>query len=172
MTKQDFNNQLIELQERLYFFAVSLTADTEEARDLVQETYLKAFTNCCKFDDTTNLKAWAYTIMKNTFINNYRRSVRQNMLFDYIDDTVFLSQNRDAYSIEPDSELRRKEIVGVIEQLENGFKEPFEMRMQGYKYKEIAETLGMKIGTVKSRIFFTRKKLCTILSDYGQEDYN
>ncbi len=167
MTTSEFSNQLISLEEKLNRFALRLTADKDNAKDLLQDTFLKALAYREQFEDSTNLKAWTYTIMKNTFINNYRKSSRQNTTFDNTKDLFFLSQNKDTFNVEPDSVFREKEINKAIECLDDEFKVPFRMHTQGYKYKEIADILGLKIGTVKSRIFFTRKKLSDILYDYN-----
>jgi RNA polymerase sigma-70 factor (ECF subfamily) len=105
--------------------------------------------------------------MKNTFINNYRRNVQRNATFDATKDLFFLNQNKDTFNIDPESTLCEKEINMAIEKLEDEFKIPFKMYHQGFKYKEISEMLGMKMGTVKSRIFFTRKKLAETLEGYG-----
>ncbi|MDR2037979.1 MAG: sigma-70 family RNA polymerase sigma factor [Bacteroidales bacterium] len=166
MTSSEFSNQLIGLEKKLNHFALRLTDDKDDAKDLLQDTYLKALAYKEQFEDETNLKAWAYTIMKNTFINNYRKSTRQNTTFDNTKDLFFLSQNKDTFNTEPDAAYEEKEINKVIEALDDEFKVPFRMYTQGYKYKEIAEILGIKIGTVKSRIFFTRKKLSQTLKDY------
>ncbi len=167
MTTSEFSNQLIDLEEKLNRFALRLTSDRDDAKDLLQDTFLKALAYQEQFEDSTNLKAWTYTIMKNTFINNYRKSSRQNTTFDNTKDLFFLSQNKDTFNVEPDSVFREKEISRAIEGLEDEFKVPFKMHTQGYKYKEIADILGLKIGTVKSRIFFTRKKLSDALKDYN-----
>lgn len=165
MTKFEFNNQLTKLEHRLFFFAMDLTEDEDKARDLLQETYLRALIYCEKFDDTTNLKAWTHTIMKNTFINEYHRRVRQRALFEDMDNVVLQNQNRDPY-LQTDSDLRKKEILNIIECLDDEIKGPIEMSIQGFKYREIAEILDMKLGTVKSRIFCARKKLEGMLGDY------
>lgn len=166
MTAIEFNHQLISLEDKLARFAMTLTANREDAKDLLQETMLKALAYREQFVQYTNLKAWTYTIMKNTFINNYRRNIRQNTTFDNTKDLYFLNQNRDTVNASPDGSYAEKEIKKVIESLEDEFKIPFKMHTEGYKYKEIAKKLNLKIGTVKSRIFFTRKKLMSILSDY------
>jgi RNA polymerase sigma-70 factor (ECF subfamily) len=101
--------------------------------------------------------------MKNTFINNYRRLVKANTTFDHTDDLYFLNLNRESGIEAPESSVSAKEIEQHIERLEEEFKIPFTMHLQGYKYKEIADDLGLKIGTVKSRIFFTRKRLMNSL---------
>ncbi|MDR4987588.1 MAG: RNA polymerase sigma factor [Bacteroidales bacterium] len=164
MTAVEFNYKLMGLQNNLKYFAYTLTSNYEDAQDLVQETFLKALTNRDKFTDNTNLKAWTFTIMKNTFINNYRQNVRNNTLVDKTDDLYFLNLTKESSIGLPDSDYAVKEIQKVISQITPEQRQPFEMYNQGYKYKEIAETLNLSIGTVKSRIFFTRKKLMDALS--------
>jgi RNA polymerase sigma-70 factor (ECF subfamily) len=166
MTALEFNHQLISLEDKLSRFALSLTANKDDAKDLLQETLYKAIVYRDQFVQYTNLKAWTYTIMKNTFINNYRRSVRQNTTFDNTKDLFFLNQNKDTITIAPDSAFSTQEINKVIDSLDDEFRIPFKMHTEGYKYKEIAQKLNLKIGTVKSRIFFTRKKLMDALKDY------
>lgn len=163
MTAIEFNYQLTSLSESLERFALSLTSNMEDARDLLQETFVKAISYRDKFADDTNLKAWTFTIMKNTFINNYRRLVKSNTTFDHTDDLYYLNLNRESSFETPDSSVSAKEIEHHIEQLEDEFKIPFKMHLQGFKYKEIADNLDLKIGTVKSRIFFTRKRLMNSL---------
>jgi RNA polymerase sigma-70 factor (ECF subfamily) len=167
MTAMEFNNELINMEDSLERFALSLTSDRDEAKDLLQETYLKALTYRDKFQEFTNLKAWAYTIMKNTFINNYRKAVRENTTVDNTKDLYYLNNSKESHLIKPDSEYSYKEINKAIEALEDEFKIPFRMHTEGFKYKEIADKLDLKIGTVKSRIFFTRKKLMESLKDYS-----
>ncbi len=166
MTALEFNYKLLGLQKNLKYFAYTLTSNYDDAQDLVQETYLKALTNRDKFTDNTNLKAWAFTIMKNTFINNYRQSVRNNTILDKTDDLYYLNLSKESKMSSPESKLSEKEISKKINAIEKDQRKPFEMYNEGYKYKEIAERLDLSIGTVKSRIFFTRKKLMEELKDY------
>jgi RNA polymerase sigma-70 factor (ECF subfamily) len=166
MTGLEFNNQLINLESKLERFAMSLTSDSEEAKDLLQETYYKALANRDKFVGYSNLKAWTFTIMKNTFINNYRKKQKENTHNDHTENNYFLNQSEDKAPVRPDSEFSIIEINKKIEELPDEFKVPFKMFLSGFKYKEIAEHLGLKIGTVKSRIFFTRKKLSEKLEAY------
>jgi RNA polymerase sigma-70 factor (ECF subfamily) len=166
MTTAEFTSALTGLESNLQRFAMSLTSDRERANDLLQETYLKALLYKDKFEAFTNLKAWTFTIMKNTFINNYRRSKRENVTVDVSRDLYHLNNLREGMS-DPDMHYSTKEINKAIAKLEDEFRIPFEMHNQGYKYKEIADELGLKIGTVKSRIFFTRKKLMDALKDYN-----
>jgi len=167
MTAIQFNHKLLELQDNLGYFARSLTNNDEEAKDLVQDTYFKALTNREKFQPNTNLKAWTYTIMKNTFINNYRRKVKANTIVDTTEDLYYLNTSKEAKYDTPDSRLATEEIHRSINALDENQRMPFEMHNQGYKYKEIADKLDLSIGTVKSRIFFTRKKLMDKLQDFS-----
>jgi RNA polymerase sigma factor (sigma-70 family) len=166
MTQFEFNNSLLEMKSNLQRFAMSLTSDRDTALDLVQDTYLKAITYKDKFVDYTNLKAWVFTIMKNTFINNYRRNVKENTIIDGTQDLYYINQPHDKGFISPESSFSESEIEKAIDSLSDEFRIPFRMHVDGYKYKEIADELGLKIGTVKSRIFFTRQKLMLILKDY------
>ena len=159
MTAIEFNHQLVSLEDHLRRFALSLTSNKEDALDLIQDTYLKALNYRTQFAEYTNLKAWLYTIMKNTFINHYRRSVRENTAFDNTKDLYYLNGANASEGITPDSALSAKEIQQSIDTLDDEYRVPFQMYNDGYKYKEIADELDMKIGTVKSRIFFGRKKL-------------
>jgi len=162
MTAIEFQYKLIDLQESLMRFAYSLTADKDDAKDLVQETYLKALTYRDKFEDDTNMKAWTFTIMKNTFINIYRKAKKQNTTFDS-SDNQFLTNSKTENN-DPASQYSHNEINKKIEELDDAFRIPFQMHTSGYKYKEIAENLNLKIGTVKSRIFLSRKQLMNLLN--------
>jgi RNA polymerase sigma-70 factor (ECF subfamily) len=167
MSKIEFSNQLISLEGILARFALKLTANRDDANDLLQDTFLRALTHRDQFETTSNLKAWACTIMRNTFINNYRKNVRYNTTFDSDKELFVLEQNRDNINVDPESTFCEKEINEVIDTLDSEFKVPFRMYHQGYKYKEISKILGLKIGTVKSRIFCTRKKLAESLEGYA-----
>ena len=165
MTQIEFTLKLVSLQENLQYYANMLTSNREEAKDLLQDTYLKALANRDKFADDTNLKAWTYTIMKNTFINNYRRNVRHSTTLDSTKNLYFLNQSRKVEEIGPDSNFSANEISKIIDSLDDELKIPFKLMLEGYKYKEIADKLELKLGTVKSRIFFTRKRLMELLSE-------
>lgn len=166
MTALEFNHQLISLETKLSRFAMSLTSNREEAQDLLQETYLKALSHRDKFIGYSNLKAWAFTIMKNTFINNYRKQQKENTHNDTTKNQYFLNLSKGSSPERPDNEFTTYEITKQIESLPSEFKQPFNMFLSGFKYKEIADELNLKIGTVKSRIFFTRKKLMESLKDF------
>jgi len=166
MTAIEFNYKLTGMQKHLEYFARKLTNNDDDAQDLLQETFLKALTFREKFVESTNLKAWLFTIMKNIFINNYRRNVRARTIIDTTDNLYHINNSDAHVSVSPESELSQKEILKEIEDLTDDHRIPFEMHTQGFKYKEIAEELDISIGTVKSRIFFTRKKLMAGLEDY------
>ncbi len=165
MTTIQFNDRLLNLQDRLLYFALSLTANDEDARDLLQETTLKALTYRNQFAANTNFKAWVFTIMKNTFINNYRRSKKSRNTFDGTEDALRSAFKKNYASETPEMVHSVTEMKKQIERLDDDFRIPFIMHTDGYKYKEIAEQLDLPIGTVKSRIFFTRKKLQGMLHD-------
>jgi len=166
MATNDFNKELIGLSNSLEFFALSLTRNDEDAKDLLQDTMVKAITYKDKFVEKTNLKAWCYTIMKNTFINNYRRAIKANTIIDQTEDLYFLNSKRTEDGTVPDSALAYKEIRKKVDALEDDYRIPFEMHNKGYKYKEIADYLDLPIGTVKSRIFLARRRLMDQLKEY------
>jgi RNA polymerase sigma-70 factor, ECF subfamily len=166
MTVLEFNHQLLSLETKLGYFAQSLTSDTESAKDLLQETLLKALSNRDKFQGDKNLKAWVFTIMKNTFINNYRRAIRSNTIIDTTDNLYYLNLKSDNGFSSPESRHSEHEIQKAINELPNDYRTPFVMHTTGYKYKEIAEYLDQPLGSVKSKIFFARRKLMAKLEDY------
>jgi RNA polymerase sigma-70 factor, ECF subfamily len=166
MSTLEFNSEVLSLSKPLKYFALNLTSNDEEAKDLLQETLLKAISNRHRFADKTNLKAWMYTIMKNIFINNYRRNVKANTMLDSTKDLYFINIPQHSGETAPESRYSEREILGKIAQLEEEYKVPFTMYFDGYKYKEIADYLDLPIGTVKSRIFLARKQLMSVLKGY------
>lgn len=159
MTAIEFQYKLINLQKSLMGFAFRLTDDRDDARDLVQETFLRSLISCDKFVHETNFKAWTFTIMRNIFINNYRHNILQNTYRDQTKETFYIDKNEASDSGNVHSVYSAKEIKQHIEKLKDTFREPLKMHVDGYTYKEIASTLNLKIGTVKSRIFLSRRKL-------------
>jgi len=159
MTAIEFNTRIINEKSSLKNFALSLTRNTDDALDLLQDTYLKAITYREKFEESTNIKAWLFTIMKNTFINAYRRNVKTKQLISKGDDIAMdraFKQNSYDHS---ESRLNAKEIIRHIENLGDEYKVPFTRYYNGYKYEEIAQEMKLPLGTVKSRIFIARKIL-------------
>ncbi len=165
-TKQTFEQRLVGLQANLLNFACQLTANREEAQDLLQETTLKALNNEDKYVDNTNFKGWIFTIMRNIFINNYRQTVRQATVVDRTEDLYMLNVSQDSGLDTPEGSYTVKEISQAIQQFSDEYRVPFNMYVAGYKYHEIADKLGVPLGTIKSRIFFARKKLRNQLNDF------
>lgn len=166
MTQLQFYTALLGQQEKLLFYAMSLTSDTNNAQDLLQETFLKALTYSDKFTQNTNFKAWVCTIMKNTFINNYRRNMIAKNTFGTTNNEFHLKIEPDKAYPSPESIYNSKEIIKCIDALEDKYKIPFNLFIEGFKYKEIAAELNLPLGTIKSRIFSTRKKLEKALKEY------
>lgn len=166
MKSLSFRKDLIGVQEELLRFAYKLTADREEANDLLQETSLKALDNEEKYVPDTNFKGWMYTIMRNIFINNYRKIVREQTFVDQTDNLYHLSMPQDSGFASTEGAYDLKEMHRIVNSLPRDYKVPFSMHVSGFKYREIAERLGLPLGTVKSRIFFTRQKLQKELKDF------
>ena len=166
MSTLEFNNALIGIEGNLQSFAMSFTRNREDAKDLTQETMLKAITYKNYYTPQTNFKAWVFTIMRNIFINQYRRKVKSGTIFDNSKD-LFLISNSTSNTETPLEMISVKDINSKIASLSDDYKEPFEMHFAGFKYKEIADKLNIPIGTVKSRIFIARKRLMDQLPDYA-----
>jgi RNA polymerase sigma-70 factor (ECF subfamily) len=159
MASLEFNNLLISNADFLKPFANNLTKDSETAKDLFQETLYKALANQEKYYVGTNIKAWLFTIMRNIFINDYRRKAKQQTIFDNTPNDFLLNYNKSTVFNQAETDLRIKEIYHAIHLLPEIFKTPFLLYFDGYKYHEIAEALNEPLGTIKSRIHFARKLL-------------
>ena len=166
MTEIEYHTKLVSLQPGLMRIARSLTKDTDEAKDLVQETVLKSLQFRNKFLPDSNLEGWTYTILKNTFINNYRRSLRHKTLNVIKKEGVPQSYPYSSVTDNPESIYSSRELEKAIDKLDDNVKLPFKMHYEGYKYKEIAKSLKLNLGTVKSKIFFARKKLMKQLIEF------
>ncbi len=165
---KDFTSKLLELQNNMLSFAYSLTMDKDNAKDLAQETTVKVLTNEEKFVNNTNFKGWVFTIMRNIFINQYRKQVVSQTIVDSRFGDLYdikVPQESESF-IHTDSLHSLNEIEKAISDLPEVNREPFSMFVDGYKYEEIAEQLHLPLGTVKSRIFLARKKLQEQLKDY------
>lgn len=171
MSTVEFNDKFDTLTSSLNSFAYNLTKNDEDAKDLYQETAFRAMTNREKFQPGTNLKAWLFTIMKNIFINNYRKKVKRNTIVDSTDNMYFINSGSVIINNEAGSNILMQELDKMIAELEDNIRIPFMKHYEGFKYQEIADELELPLGTVKSRIFFARKALKEkILNHYG--DYN
>jgi RNA polymerase sigma factor (sigma-70 family) len=161
MSTVEFNQMLVNNAEFLKPFAITLTRDSEAAKDLFQETLFRALSNKDKYSVGTNIKAWLYTIMRNIFINNYRRKVKQNTIFDSTPNDFLINQTQSVVANNAESTLRLKDIQEAIHNLPQIFRNPFLLYFDGFKYHEIADMLSEPLGTIKSRIHFARKLLKT-----------
>jgi RNA polymerase sigma factor (sigma-70 family) len=166
MASAEFNQLLVNNAEFLKPFAITLTRDSEAAKDLFQETLYRALANKDKYNVGTNIKAWLYTIMRNIFINNYRRKAKQNTIFDSSPNEFLLNHNQAVISGTAESDLRVKDIQEAIHKLPEIFQNPFLLYFDGFKYHEIADMLQEPLGTIKSRIHFARKLLKSQIHRY------
>ena len=169
MSTQTFQATLSAVQDNLLNFAYLLTSNRDDAYDLLQDTTLKVLDNEDKYVDNVNFKGWVFTIMRNLFINNYRKMVRSNTVVDHTDDLYHLSLPQNSGFETPEGALATKEIHQLIDSFPSDLRVPFSMHLAGYKYTEIAEATGYPLGTIKSRIFFARKRLQQELRDFRPE---
>lgn len=168
MTSIEFNTRLTEHNQYLNMAATKFANNHDDIKDLIQDTYIKALTYKDKFKESTNFKAWLYTIMKNTAINDFRkRSNTYKLIEEGKADYSPLLSKISFHSAE--SLTLKNEIQQAINELDDDFKIPFELYIKGYKYKEIEEFLNIPLGTVKSRIFFARKKLASLLNEENMD---
>lgn len=168
MTSIDFKKMLQIESKPLRHYAYQLTRNVDDTNDLLQDTLLKAYTYQDKFEIGTNLKGWLYTIMKNTFINNYRRAVKRNTFIDQTDNDYYLDSVSPLVKNEGEQKFIRNDIERAISNLPKNLQKPFTMNVRGFKYHEIGEILDIPIGTVKTRIFVARRQLRQNLSAYGK----
>jgi RNA polymerase sigma-70 factor (ECF subfamily) len=165
-SKQTLEHDLVLMQSNMLNYALTLTTNRDEAKDLTQETTLKALSNIDKYYDNVNFKGWVFTIMHNLFINNYRRVVRTQTVLENSDNLYQLNLPQESGFGSPEGSFTYHEIMNVLDTFNDDYKTPFSMHFAGFKYDEIAKSLNLPLGTVKSRIFFARKRLQEILKDY------
>ncbi len=166
MGTSKFQSNLMNLQSNMLNFAYMLTSNRDDAYDLLQDTTLKVLDNESKYAENTNFKGWVFTIMRNIFINNYRRTARAATMIDTTDNLYHLNLSQDSGLESPEESYGASEIGAAIESFSDEYRIPFSMHVAGYKYNEIAEHMNLPLGTVKSRIFFARKKLQEQFADY------
>jgi len=172
MTTPEFNDKVKVIEDLLFGFAMKLTRNKENAKDLMQETLCRAFKNRHRFAKQTNFKAWMTTIMRNNFINDYRKKKTRNQVLTPIEDLSYLMKHKSITST-GDSMLMMKELNGLIGNLSSDLQLAFTMYTKGYHYEEIAKITNVPIGTVKSRIFFARKKLrASLKENYGMTAFH
>ena len=161
-----FTDRLTALQGNMLNFAYMLTSNRDDAYDLLQDTMVKALDNADKYVENTNFKGWVFTIMRNIFINNYRRIARSATVIDQTEDLYHLNLSQDSGFDSPEGSYTASEITAAINEFPEKYRVPFSMHVAGYKYDEIAEEMNLPLGTIKSRIFFARQQLQTRFADY------
>jgi len=159
MTKREFSTEFEKWTSYLKGFAYNLTRDKHLAEDLYQDTAVAVFRNQDKYSDGTNMKAWLGVIMRNLFINGYRKKKRRGLIFDDSKESYLLNDNENPVSNEGETNIVMTEMLEMVDELTDGLRIPFVMTYEGYKYEEIAQHMQLPIGTVKSRIFHARKIL-------------
>lgn len=153
MEKAEFNHLLTSQSKYLAPQALKFTKDADDAKDLMQDTLLKAILNSDKFREGTNFKGWLYTIMKNLFVNNYRRRSFHTCSIETEEAKELQVENKG------ESNIRIEGIKAALNQLPRQYHQPFTMYLDGYKYQEITESLLIPLGTIKNRIHVARKML-------------
>ncbi|MFZ9046382.1 MAG: RNA polymerase sigma factor [Cyclobacteriaceae bacterium] len=159
MSEKEFGSAIYSHEKPLKGFAMKLTQDYDEASDLLQETFFKAYKNRTKFKEGTNLSAWLYTIMKNAFITRYQKMARQNTFVDTTEDAHHLNSGGTPVQNQAVSNLTMQELESMLNRLDRRFREPFIMYFRGFKYHEIAQRLDLPLGTIKNRIHVARQEL-------------
>lgn len=167
MNTLEFTQHITKLSKSLKPFAIKLTKDHEDAKDLLQDTLIKAFTNKDKYTEGTNLKAWLYTIMKNTFITNYQRMVKKNTFIDNSENLYYINSLDNSTENDAYSKFMMEDIKHAVGTLDDAYRTPFMLHFKGFKYHEIADSLEIPIGTVKNRIHIARKELKDRLQVYA-----
>lgn len=174
--KRRFDTDMVPHMNLIYNYALYLTGDREEANDLLQETFLKAYRFFDKFEEGTNAKAWLYRIMRNTFINEYRRVKRLPNHVEYEEQSTphqMLPQDpRQSTDLREriDAETFEDEVAVAISSLPEKFKSVIVLRdVEDLPYEEIAEALDIPIGTVRSRLHRARAILFDSLKEYARD---
>jgi RNA polymerase sigma-70 factor (ECF subfamily) len=168
MSTISFTQEISNLENVLSSFAFKLTRNREDSKDLYQEMAYRALVNQDKFRVGTNLKAWLFTMMRNIFINNYRKKIKRNTILDSTDNQFYLNSGGPAILNGANSAMMMSELEELVNKLDDSTRIPFMMHYYGYKYQEIADQLDLPLGTIKSRIFFARKELKhTVSANYG-----
>jgi RNA polymerase sigma-70 factor (ECF subfamily) len=165
MNNNDFTSQLSNLELFLYNFAYRLTQNKEKAKDLVQDTSLRAFRYREKFQIGTNFKGWIATIMRNTFINNYRKEKRNRTVSEPVENLAYGLESKNIPSNAAEINLRIQELHKMLDQIGDLYSVPFIMHYRGYEYQEIANHMDLPMGTVKSRIFTARQKMKALIGE-------
>jgi len=171
-----FTNETLPHRNALYNYALKISGNSDDAQDLVQETYYKAYRHFDKFQSGTNSKAWMFMILKNSFINDYRKSKREPYKLDYEQIQNFYenvkSDRAQENNLDKDfyNDLLDDELTQAIDQLPAKMREVFLLcDLDGNSYEETAELVGCPVGTVRSRLYRARHMLQETLMDYAKD---
>jgi RNA polymerase sigma factor (sigma-70 family) len=165
MSTIEFNHLIATNSKYLRGFAYNFTRNSDDADDLLQDTLLKAMRYKDHFQDGTNFRGWLFTIMRNIFINDFKRKKLRKTMVDQTDDHYFLNHGRSSEDTVSRS-IHVQDIHKAINRLSAEYKKPFQMFLDGFHYDEIAADMSIPMGTVKSRIFHARKRLMNELKDF------
>lgn len=173
---EDFQREAIPHMNAVFNYALKITGDEDDANDLVQETYLKAFRFFDKFEKGTNCKAWLFRILKNSYINDYRKNVKEPNKVDYEDVQNFYENiqpneiSTNHFEQDAFSKLLDDEITKVMSTLPEDFRTVIILSdIEGFTYEEISEFVDIPVGTVRSRLHRARKMLYSLLYDYAKD---
>ena len=170
--EKTFEQQLTEQIPKLKRQALKLTKNEDKADDILQDTLYKAIKYQNRYEQGTNLSAWLYTILRNTFYDSTNARLkpinRNTVYFGQMHDDTLFSQSVNNTGVE---NISLDVLSKVIEELEDKYKEPFVMSFKGFKYKEIAIRLNIPLGTVKARIFKAKEIIKEKLKNLGYEEY-
>ena len=165
MNNQEFTQNISRLENLLFSFALRLTKNRQDAQDLMQETSLRAYRHRDKFASGTNFKSWVSTIMRNTYINRYRKMKTRKHVNNPIEDFNYTLESKNAVNNTAEHDMRMTELTRMLDSVGELYSVPFMMFYKGYEYKEIAAQLQIPIGTVKSRIFLARQRMKQMIGD-------
>lgn len=174
--QHDFEEEIIPHLDAMYNFALRLTSDPNDAEDLVQDTIVKAYRFFSSYEKGTNAKAWLFRILKNSYINNYRKQSKQPNQVDYDEVSTFYetirAERTDTSDLEDRMfrELIDDDISGALEELPEDFRTVVLLcDVEGFTYEEIANMLDVPIGTIRSRLHRGRNLLKAQLMDYAEK---
>lgn len=166
MNQTEFTSGIDIHAQQLYSHALKFTNNEDDAKDLVQETLIKGMRFCERFDEGTNLKGWLYVIMKNTYINEFRKNVKKKSLITTDEEISSAQLANSATTNHSNTVFAMEDIRKAMDSIKQEYSIPFQLYFEGYKYEEIAEQLDIPIGTVKTHIYQARLGLKKYLKIY------
>ncbi|PWS32684.1 RNA polymerase sigma factor [Pedobacter paludis] len=172
MNNSQFNQMIEQHRSMLNAFALKFTGDIEDANDLIQDTMVKALRFSESFESGTNIKGWLYTILRNTFINEFRRNAKRQSVVTQQEEISSAHLLQTATRNGAEGSFAMRDINLALKNLPDAYSVPFIRYFEGYRYHEIAEELDIPLGTVKTRIHEARKLLQKQLQMYKAKKFN